>query len=93
MQSDSLNGNLPVELVTFDALKKSISIVGVNSMAITVCPYSEGGYVLISVPRAKARKRLVMKSEKSGELRNFKTIDAAVKVCRQLGFSSVEVVL
>jgi len=93
MDLDPLDNNIPIEWVTFDSLRNSLSVVGVSFMSISVCPVDGGAYVLVSMPRQKSRKRLIIKSEKSGELRQFKTIDSAVKVCRQLGFSSVQVLL
>jgi hypothetical protein len=92
MYHDALDGNIPVEWVTFDSLRNSLSVVGVNLMEIFVCQ-NEQSYVLVTMPKVKARKRFVIMSEKSKELRQFKTIDAAAKVCRDLGFSSVQVIL
>jgi len=84
---------LPVEWSTFDSLRNSLLLVGVDAMEITVCPVDSGGYAVVAMPARNARKRTAIKSEKSGQLRCFKTVDAALRVCRQLGFSTVQVQL
>lgn len=84
---------LPIEWVTFDALRNSLEIVGVDAMEITVCPVDSGGFAVLTYPARNAWKRSAIKAEKSGQLRVFKTVDSALRVCRQLGFSHVRVQL
>lgn len=76
----------------FDALRMLCESVGGDGMKMTVCRSNEG-YVLRSHVGYAARKSFGLKAEKSGQQRVFKSMDSALRVCKQLGFSVVQVEL
>ena len=84
--------DIPFELVTLDALRMLVESVGGEGMKMTVCRFDDG-YVLRSHLGYQARKSFGVKAEKSGQQRVFKSMESALRVCRQLGFSVVQVEL
>lgn len=84
--------DIPFELVTLDALRMLVESVGGEGMKMTVCR-ADDGYVLRSHLGYQARKSFGVKAEKSGQQRVFKSMESALRVCRQLGFSVVQVEL
>jgi hypothetical protein len=83
---------IPVDLVTVDSLRNLFESVGGDGMKMTVCRMQEG-YVLRSHYGYQPRKAFGIKAEKSGHQRVFKSMDSALRVCRQLGFTYVQVEL
>lgn len=88
----SVISEIPLDLVTFDSLRNLVESVGGDGMKMTVCRMQEG-YVLRSHFGYQPRKAFGLKAEKSGQQRVFKSMDSALRVCRQLGFSYVQVEL
>lgn len=88
----SVISELPFELVPLDALRMFVESVGGEGMKMTVCR-SQEGYVLRSHVGYQPRKAFGLKAEKSGQQRVFKSMDSALRVCKQLGFSVVQVEL
>lgn len=83
---------IPFELVTVDVLRQLVESVGGDGMKMTVCR-AQDGYVLRSHVGYQARKAFGVMAEKSREQRVFKTMDSALRVCKKLGFTSVQVEL
>lgn len=88
----SVVGEIPFDLVTVDVLRQLVQSVGGDGMKMTVCR-AQDGYVLRSHVGYQARKAFGVKAEKSGEQRVFKSMDSALRVCKQLGFQTVQVEL
>lgn len=83
---------IPFELVTFDVLRQLVESVGGDGMKMTVCR-SPDGYLLRSHVGYQSRKSFGLMAEKSREQRVFKSMDSALRVCKKLGFSLVQVEL
>ena len=61
-------------------------------MHVVLTPIS-GGYVFRSAVGFSPSKTFELKAEKSGKRRVFKTVDSALRVCKQVGFTTVQVQL
>ena len=80
------------ELVTLDVLRQLVESIGGDGMKMTVCR-AQDGYVLRSHVGYQSRKSFGLMAEKSREQRVFKSMDSALRVCKKLGFSLVQVEL
>lgn len=85
-------GEIEYELVTLDTFRMLFESVGGGVMKMTVVK-REDGYVLHGHMGYQARKSFGLKAEKSGQQRVFKSMDSALRVCRKLGLSVVQVEL
>ena len=83
---------IPFELIEESALRMLVESVGGDGMKMTVCR-SQDGFVLRSHVGYQPRKAFGLKAEKSGQQRVFKSMDSALRVCKRLGYSYVQVEL
>lgn len=88
----SIISELPFDLATLGVLRQLVLSVGGDGMKMTVCQ-AKGGYVLRTHVGYQPRKAFGLKAEKSGDQRVFKSMDSALRVCKQLGFDLVQVQL
>lgn len=82
-----------LRFLTLDALRKVIFGLGVGAMRMTLAKV-DGGFVLRTYPvRHVGGHSFCLKTEKTGQQRVFKSVEPAFRLCRELGFQSVEVQL
>jgi hypothetical protein len=84
--------DLPYELVTLDSLRRIFFAVGAKSMHVTLCK-ADGGFVVRAHLGYQPKGGFSVKAEKSGQQRVFKSLEPALRVCRQLGLDRVQVEL
>lgn len=82
---------MPLQLVTLDQFRTYFETFG-DKLMVVLIPV-DGGYVFHSEPIYSPTKAFELKAEKSGRRRVFKSVEAALRLARSIGFSSVQVEL
>jgi len=84
--------HLPEKLVTVDQLRGFFDAFDREIFMVTLVSV-EGGYQFRVHPTYNPKNAHVVKAEKSGQLRIFKSVQAALNLAKSFGFSEVAVEL
>jgi hypothetical protein len=90
--SMTLVRRLPVNPTTVEQLRKFLLTFGMEAMMVTLVRV-EGGYQFLCHARYQPKLTHCVQGEKSGQLRVFKSVQAALNLAKSFGFDQVAVEL